>query len=214
MQLPVQGRTLKVPRAARGVAYFTFEELCSKPLGAADYLAIAECFSAVLIDGVPQLTPERRNETVRFTVLIDALYETKVKLYIAAAAPPEQLYPVGDQAFAFQRTASRLVEMQSEEYRQKPHLAEALSRGINRNNPTSPRRHHAIQHRYRQHEVGARRQHSNAASLGLGGVIHFHDAEHFLLHRPDDEPHIERHDGAEPHAGADGAVSGATSMNA
>ncbi len=120
--LPVQGRTVTVPHAARGIASFTFEELCSRPLGAADYLALAECFSTVLIDGVPQLSAERRNETARFTNLIDALYEAKTKLFMAAAAPPEQLCPAGELAFQFQRTVSRLVEMQSEEYRQKPHL--------------------------------------------------------------------------------------------
>ena len=76
----------KSPRAARGIAFFNFEELCSKPLGAADYLAIAECFSAVLIDQVPQLAAERRNEAARFITLIDALYEAKVKLFMAAAA--------------------------------------------------------------------------------------------------------------------------------
>jgi len=122
LQLPVQGRSIAIPCAARGVAIFTFDELCNQPLAAADFLALAECFSAVLIDRVPQLTPDRRNETVRFTTLIDALYEAKAKLFIAAAAAPEALCPAGELAFEFQRTASRLVEMQSEEYRQKPHL--------------------------------------------------------------------------------------------
>jgi cell division protein ZapE len=122
LKLPVQGRVLDVANAARGVAMFTFEDLCTKPLGSADFIAIAECFSAVLIDEVPQLSPERRNESTRFTTLIDALYEAKVKLYMAAAAAPEKLCPAGDLAFAFQRTASRLVEMQSEEYRRQPHL--------------------------------------------------------------------------------------------
>ena len=111
-----------VKRAARGIAFFTFEELCDRPLGAADYLAIAECFSTVLIDGVPPLSAERRDETARFTTLIDALYEAKTKLFMAAASAPEQLAPAGEWSFAFQRTASRLIEMQSEEYRQKPHL--------------------------------------------------------------------------------------------
>jgi cell division protein ZapE len=122
LSLPVQGRTVDVPRAARGIAFFTFEELCDRPLGAADYLAIAECFSTVLIDGVPPLSAERRDETARFTTLIDALYEAKTKLFMAAASAPEQLAPAGEWSFAFQRTASRLIEMQSEEYRQKPHL--------------------------------------------------------------------------------------------
>jgi cell division protein ZapE len=122
MKLPVQGRQITVPRAARGVAFYTFDELCGQPLAAADYLALGECFSTILLDGVPQLTPDHRNETVRFTTLIDTFYEEKVKLYIAAAVAPEQLCPAGDHAFAFQRTVSRLVEMQSEEYRQQAHF--------------------------------------------------------------------------------------------
>jgi len=122
LDLPVQGRTVNVPRAGRDVAFFAFDELCSQPLAAADFLALAECFAVFLIDGVPQLEPERRNETVRFTTLIDALYEMKTKLFMAAAVAPEQLCPEGPLSFEFQRTASRLVEMQSEEYRQSAHL--------------------------------------------------------------------------------------------
>jgi cell division protein ZapE len=122
LQLPVEERLVAVPCAARGAAFFNFDELCNRPLGAADYLALAECFSALFIDRVPQLAPEQRNETTRFMTLIDALYETKVKLYMAAAVAPERLCPEGEVSFAFQRTASRLVEMQSEEYRQKAHL--------------------------------------------------------------------------------------------
>lgn len=122
MELPVQGRSVDVPRAAKGVALFTFEELCSRPLGAADFLAIATCFHTVLIDGVPQLSAEQRNETVRFTTLIDALYEAKVQLFVAAAVLPEQICIEGTQAFTFQRTVSRLAEMQTEEYRHQRHL--------------------------------------------------------------------------------------------
>jgi cell division protein ZapE len=76
----------------------------------------------VLVDGVPLLTPEKRNETVRFVTLVDTLYEAKVQLFLTAAALPEALCPAGDHAFAFQRTVSRLVEMQTEEYRQQGHL--------------------------------------------------------------------------------------------
>ena len=83
---------------------------------------MAECFHTILIDQVPVLNPEQRNEVVRFTTLIDALYEAKVKLYMAAAASPEKLYPAGEHSFSFQRTASRLNEMQSEEYKQPAHL--------------------------------------------------------------------------------------------
>lgn len=122
LALPVQGRSLAVPRAAKGVAFFTFGELCSQPLGAADFLALAECFHTVLLNGVPRLKAEQRNETLRFMTLIDALYEAKVKLFMAADAPPAELYKEGEHAFAFKRTASRLVEMQSEDYRRLAHL--------------------------------------------------------------------------------------------
>jgi len=122
LQLPVEGRLVAVPRAARGAAFFSFGELCSRPLGSADYLALAECFSAVVIDGVPQLSPEQRNETTRFMNLIDALYEAKAKVFIAAAVPANQICTTGELSFSFQRTISRLIEMQSDEYRQKPHL--------------------------------------------------------------------------------------------
>ncbi len=113
--LTVKGRALSVP-AARGVARLTFEELCAKPLGAEDYLAIARAFHTVLLDGVPALGEGNRNEARRFMLLIDALYESKTKLVIAAAQPPDRLYPAGDGAEEFRRTASRLMEMRSAEY--------------------------------------------------------------------------------------------------
>jgi cell division protein ZapE len=116
MELAVQGRTLRVPRTALGVARFSFHELCAKPLGPADYLLIAETFHTVLIDGIPKLTPDLRNEARRFVILIDALYEARVKLVCSADAPPQGLYPSGDGSFEFARTASRLIEMQSAEY--------------------------------------------------------------------------------------------------
>lgn len=116
MELNVQGRVLRVPQAARGVARFTFDELCARPLGAADYLAIAEAFHAVLIDRIPRMVAEQRNEARRFVTLIDALYERKVKLVCSAAASPGELYPAGDGSFEFARTASRLIEMQSAAY--------------------------------------------------------------------------------------------------
>jgi cell division protein ZapE len=115
-ELSVQGRKLRVTAQAAGVARFTFEELCARPLGAADYLRIAAAFQTVLIDRVPALTPEKRNEAKRFVTLIDALYETKTKLVMSAEAEPDALYPEGDEAFAFQRTASRLHEMRGRAY--------------------------------------------------------------------------------------------------
>jgi cell division protein ZapE len=121
-KLLVQGRTLTIARAARGVAMADFAELCEKPLWAGDFLAIATHFHTVILDGVPVLKPEQRNEARRFITLIDALYEHRVKLICAAAAIPEQLYATGEHAKEFERTASRLFEMQSEEYLASPHL--------------------------------------------------------------------------------------------
>jgi cell division protein ZapE len=123
MTLPVQGRDLHITHAAKGVGFFNFDELCGRPLGAADYLAIAQCLHTVLIDNVPILQAEKRDETLRFMTLIDALYESKTKLFFAAAVLPEQLAPSGEHAFAFQRTVSRLAEMGGETYRQLPHLS-------------------------------------------------------------------------------------------
>jgi cell division protein ZapE len=114
--LEVQGRKLHVARSAAGCARMTFEELCMRPLGAADYLEIAERFHTLLLEDIPQFTPSMREEAARFRTLVDALYEAKTKLVASADAPPQQLYPAGDQSFEFERTASRLMEMRSEAY--------------------------------------------------------------------------------------------------
>ncbi|SBV33880.1 AFG1-like ATPase [uncultured Sphingopyxis sp.] len=110
------GRILHVPKALKGVAVFSFKRLCGEARGAADYLAVARHFHAVIIVGIPRMGPENRNEAARFVTLIDALYEYKVKLLASAAATPDQLYVAGDGAFEFERTASRLAEMQSDDY--------------------------------------------------------------------------------------------------
>jgi cell division protein ZapE len=110
------GRTLQVPKSLKGVAVFSFRRLCGEPRGAADYLAVARHFHTIVIVGIPLMGPENRNEAARFVTLVDALYENKVKLLAAADAPPEALYVAGDGAFEFERTASRLIEMQSEDY--------------------------------------------------------------------------------------------------
>lgn len=110
------GRTLFVPKSLKGVGVFSFKRLCGENRGAADYLAIAPEFHTVILVGIPQMSPANRNEAIRFTKLIDALYENRVKLFAAAAAEPEALYASGDGAFEFERTVSRLNEMQSEEY--------------------------------------------------------------------------------------------------
>lgn len=112
----VQGRNLDIPLSAEGVAMMSFVDLCEKPLGAADYLAIANRYHTVVLSGIPKLGPTRHNEAKRFVTLIDTLYEYKVNLICSAAAAPDQLYTEGEGAFEFQRTVSRLIEMQSEDY--------------------------------------------------------------------------------------------------
>jgi cell division protein ZapE len=115
-ELTATGRKVIVPLTAKGVARFTFAELCENPLGAPDYLAIAKTYHTVILSGIPMLPPARRNEAKRLVTLIDALYEHRVKMVVSADAQPDALSPDGDTAFAFERTASRLIEMQSEQY--------------------------------------------------------------------------------------------------
>lgn len=110
------GRILHVPKSLKGVAVFSFKRLCTEARGAADYLAIAQTYHTVILVGIPQLGPDNRNEAARFVTLIDALYEQKVKLLVTADALPEVLYPSGDGRFEFERTVSRLQEMQSADY--------------------------------------------------------------------------------------------------
>jgi cell division protein ZapE len=117
------GRMLHVPKSLKGVAVFSFKRLCGEARGAADYLAIARRFHAVIIVGIPVMTKDMRNEAARFVTLIDALYEHKVKLLAAADAEPEGLYPQGDGSFEFQRTVSRLEEMRSADYLAEGHGA-------------------------------------------------------------------------------------------
>ena len=121
-QLLVAGRTLLVPHAAQGVARFDFSALCATALGAGDYLALATHYHCLVLDGIPKLSPDNFDEARRFVVLIDALYEHRVKLVASAAAVPDDLYVRGEGAKAFERTASRLEEMQSQDYLALPHL--------------------------------------------------------------------------------------------
>ena len=110
------GRTLHVPKSLNGVAVFSFKRLCDAARGASDYVAVARRFHTMILVGIPRMGPENRNEAARFVTLIDALYEHKVKLLAAADAEPQHLYVAGDGAFEFERTASRLIEMRSEDY--------------------------------------------------------------------------------------------------
>jgi cell division protein ZapE len=124
-ELPLRGRSVHVPRAAMGVARFTFHDLCEKPLAAADYLRIAHEYHSVILDRVPVMTFDTRNAAKRFIILIDTLYEMNVKLIASAAAEPDALYRVdeGFEAQEFKRTASRLIEMRSQAYLARPHGA-------------------------------------------------------------------------------------------
>jgi len=115
-ELTVQGRPLAVSRQARGVACFSFAELCDKPLGPADYWAIACRYQTVILSGIPRMTARERNSAKRFATLIETLYEQRVKLVCSADAPAGELYREGDGAVLFQRVVSRLEEMQSEDY--------------------------------------------------------------------------------------------------
>lgn len=122
LSLTMQGRRLTLPRAAKSAALSDFDELCRRPLGSADYLALATHLQSLLIDGVPELAPELVNETRRFITLVDALYEHGALLVMAAAVPLEHLNLDGPAAFEFKRTRSRLSEMQSFAYRRRRHL--------------------------------------------------------------------------------------------
>lgn len=117
----VKGRKIEIQNSAAGVARFAFDELCAKPLGPADYLEIAAQFHTILIDEIPVMSESNRNEAARFVTLIDALYESKVKLVATAETLPEKIYTKGDGAFEFQRTSSRLQEMSSREYLASEH---------------------------------------------------------------------------------------------
>ena len=115
-EIEVKGRRVPVPAAANGVARFAFSDLCEKPLGSVDYLAIAHQFHTVIIDDIPVLTPARRDHARRFINLVDTLYDTGTCLIASAEAEPHDLYVRGDGADLFSRTASRLTEMRSEAY--------------------------------------------------------------------------------------------------
>lgn len=120
-EITVKGRLVPVPRAARGVAWFSFAALCGQPLGAEDYIAISRRYHTVLLEGVPRLTEDRRDEAKRFMTLIDTLYEYKVKLVMSAATAPHDLYAGETHSFEFERTISRLMEMQSNDYLASEH---------------------------------------------------------------------------------------------
>jgi cell division protein ZapE len=120
--LMVMGRKFTVPLAAEGVARFDFAVLCGTALGAGDYLALATHYHTLILDGIPRLSPDNYDAARRFIVLIDTLYDHRVKLVASADAPPDRLYTRGENAKMFERTASRLDEMQSVDWLALPHL--------------------------------------------------------------------------------------------
>jgi cell division protein ZapE len=120
-ELDLGGRLLHVPKSLKGVAVFSFKRLCGEARGASDYLAVARAYHTLILVGIPKMGPDNRNEAARFVTLIDTLYEHKVKLLVTADAAPENLYDAGARGneggrFEFERTVSRLIEMQSAEY--------------------------------------------------------------------------------------------------
>jgi cell division protein ZapE len=123
--LRVKGHDVPVPEETGGVARFGFADLCARPLGASDYLAVARAFHTVIVSDIPVMGPDNRNEAKRFITLVDTLYDAHVKLVASAAAEPHELYTAteGREAFEFDRTVSRLIEMRSSEYLALPHGA-------------------------------------------------------------------------------------------
>lgn len=120
--LRTQGRDVEVPRAAPGVAMADYLDWCAKPMGAADFICIADNFHTVILAEIPKMGPDSRDKAARFVTMIDTFYERKVKFICSAAAPPDRLYVDGDGTFEFQRTVSRLMEMQSPEYLALDHI--------------------------------------------------------------------------------------------
>ena len=129
MGLDVNGRVVQIPRSAEGVAIMDFADMCAKPLGPGDYLAVARRFHTVILKDIPKLGPHNRDVAKRFVTLVDALYEAKTNLICSAAVAPTELYTEGDGAFEFERTVSRLMEMQSVDYISLPHEDEG-ARGV------------------------------------------------------------------------------------
>lgn len=121
-RIELKGRFIEVPAAVGPVARFSFDDLCIKPLGARDFLAIAARFSTIVIDGLPVLDETLRNPTKRFILLVDTLYDQRIRLLVSAAVPPSELYKGRSgttEAFEFDRTVSRLIEMQSKDWAER-----------------------------------------------------------------------------------------------
>ncbi len=121
--LDINGRAINAERCAKGIAWFDFSELCDGPRSQADYIELARWYPSVILSGVPTLDALREDQARRFIALVDEFYDRRVKLIISAAAKAEALYQGTKLSFEFNRTVSRLIEMQSAEYLALPHLA-------------------------------------------------------------------------------------------
>src|SRR5215475_8823427 len=121
--LRTQGRDVEIPRAAPGVAMAHYLDWCAKPMGAADFVCIADHFHTVIVADIPRMGPDSQDKAVRFVTMIDTFYEKKVKFICSAATAPSGLYVEGEGSFEFERTVSRLMEMQSPEYLALEHIA-------------------------------------------------------------------------------------------
>ncbi|MFP5077509.1 cell division protein ZapE [Rhizobium sp. YIM 134829] len=123
-EIAFRGRTIRVPLAAGTSARFQFKDLCEKPLAAADYLAILERYKTIFVENIPILDANRRNETKRFILLIDTIYDQQARLFASAETRPEALLATrrGTEGFEFDRTVSRLIEIQSEDYAEATRL--------------------------------------------------------------------------------------------
>jgi cell division protein ZapE len=112
----IKGRDILIKKAFLDIAFFSFEDLCDRPLGAEDYLEITKNYKTILISNIPKMAKDDYNLAIRFIKLVDAIYESKTKLICTAEVPVDQLYIEGERSFEFKRTVSRLIEMQSDEY--------------------------------------------------------------------------------------------------
>lgn len=119
--LELNHRKIKVKRSAADVLWFEFKEICDGPRGPADYIELARCYHSIFISGMPQLTATTENQARRFINLVDEFYDRGVKLFVAAATAPEEIYQGSQLSFEFRRCLSRLTEMQSKEYLALPH---------------------------------------------------------------------------------------------
>lgn len=122
-QLLVNGRRIEARRCSKGIAWFDFEAVCGGPRSQSDYIELARWYPTIIVSGVPRFDATRENEARRFIALVDEFYDRRVKLILSAAAEPDALYAGDRLAFEFERTQSRLVEMQTSDYLARPHLA-------------------------------------------------------------------------------------------